>query len=457
MCYNSHEVSDESLLSFMILSELANIPIRFSWRVFRERSIQTLEKKTFSMLTLLVAALWLTAQAGAEAQKPRAAARAKGSASAAVQKSPGMTDEVGSVNGKKVTWSQLIDYMRITTPDAFSQAVAQAVGKQALPLFDPAQGKQTVTVTRDEVLAAMRKEPAPAIGSDLTLMLNDMALEQEAAKYNMRPTPQQVEARVEKLLEDLRKQGVIPQGVTNEKFLESQHVTRKVLRDNMRRRLITWGLIQKNLEKELGRPVAPEDFIQVRHILIRVPFRAGNKEEDRKKAEQETLEKATKIAADIKAGTKTFEAAAKESSQDFATKEKGGDMGAIIKGQMSKDFDEVAFKLRKDEISAPIKIGSAFEILQVTRTGAEIAQADRDASLEKYCSDQRRYSQYMNDLTTTKARIVNKLGGTAMAGRPRGGMRPPGPRIVTPGNSAPTPPVNAPPGAPPAAPGGEKK
>ena len=78
----------------------------------------------------------------------------------------------------------------------------------------------------------------------------------------------------------------------------------------------------------------------------------------------ETEEEAAKIAADIKAGTLTFEeAAAKYSS--CPSKDAGGNLGEFGRGQMVPEFEEAAFALEVGVVSDPVKTQFGYHIIRV--------------------------------------------------------------------------------------------
>lgn len=87
--------------------------------------------------------------------------------------------------------------------------------------------------------------------------------------------------------------------------------------------------------------------IQARHILV----------DDEKTANE--------IEAKLKKGEK-FEDLAKSSSKDTASAKNGGDLGWFGSGAMDPDFEKVAFALKKNEISAPVKTQFGYHIIQVT-------------------------------------------------------------------------------------------
>ncbi|MBO7761817.1 MAG: peptidylprolyl isomerase [Clostridia bacterium] len=82
----------------------------------------------------------------------------------------------------------------------------------------------------------------------------------------------------------------------------------------------------------------------------------------------ETEEEAAKIAADIKAGTLTFEeAAAKYSS--CPSKDAGGNLGEFGRGQMVPEFEEAAFALEVGVVSEPVKTQFGFHIIRTNAKG----------------------------------------------------------------------------------------
>ena len=52
-------------------------------------------------------------------------------------------------------------------------------------------------------------------------------------------------------------------------------------------------------------------------------------------------------------------------SDDTGTKDSGGDLGSITKGEMVAEFDTAAFSLAKGEISQPVKSVYGYHIIQV--------------------------------------------------------------------------------------------
>ncbi len=62
---------------------------------------------------------------------------------------------------------------------------------------------------------------------------------------------------------------------------------------------------------------------------------------------------------------KNFKEKAKKNSEDPLSKNKGGDLGEITQGSFSPEVEEKAFKMKKDEISAPFKTKLGYVILHL--------------------------------------------------------------------------------------------
>lgn len=393
----------------------------------------------YTLPALLAAALCSTAYLPAQAQ--RSAGPIKGAAAGKSSAS----DVVGSVNGQPLTWTETIHTLQVESPEALSSAVAQVLGSQvANQLFGP-NPKTQVTVTRAQALSELRAQPTQQISTFVTNLLHARAIHQEAVKQHVAPTDAQVQAHIGKLLQDARKQNIIPAGMTDAQFLASRNITQAFLMDRVRQDMETLALTGKSLEKTNGRPFGPDDFLQARHILIMTnnqpAFAApgkpdATKPEDKDKADKDALAKITQIRSDILAKKTTFDAAAKQDSQDPGSKEKGGDLGVFVRGSMVKEFDNVAFTLKPGEISQPVKTQYGYHIIEVEKLGKDIPAADRQEALERY--EQQQAPQVLGPFMNSQ-KIVNNLR-PAMPGMPgmmgmRPGMRPPNmrPNIPPPG------------------------
>jgi parvulin-like peptidyl-prolyl isomerase len=82
---------------------------------------------------------------------------------------------------------------------------------------------------------------------------------------------------------------------------------------------------------------------------------------------------ATQAEADrirAEATPENFAQLARENSIDTTTKDNGGDLGALVKGQFVPEFDKAAFALKDGEISQPVKTQFGWHIITVDTTPA---------------------------------------------------------------------------------------
>ncbi len=94
------------------------------------------------------------------------------------------------------------------------------------------------------------------------------------------------------------------------------------------------------------------------HILIRV---SSSDDDEKKKA---AAEKAEKIYQELTAGG-DFADAAKKYSDDKLSRDSGGSLGSISRGDMPKAFEDALFSLKEGEISRPVKTAQGYEIIRV--------------------------------------------------------------------------------------------
>ncbi len=113
---------------------------------------------------------------------------------------------------------------------------------------------------------------------------------------------------------------------------------RKIFRDELYRQKLI-----EELEKQIP---TEEEQVWVRHILV---------------PDKET---ADKVLLELQEGTDWFTLAQKY-SQDAFTKDRGGDLGWIARGDTVPEFEEIAFLLEVGEVSGPVQTQFGWHIIQV--------------------------------------------------------------------------------------------
>lgn len=152
-----------------------------------------------------------------------------------------------------------------------------------------------------------------------------------------------------------------------QKYLSERGLTEKEIKDNIGKNIILENFVKSQSEKVKVTDNEIKEFynenkvqfkekeqVRASHIIILT------NDKDEKKAE-ETI---NKIYNEIKGGL-DFAEAAKKYSEDGSAQQ-GGDLGYFGRGKMVQEFEEVAFKMNKNEISKPFKSRFGYHILKVT-------------------------------------------------------------------------------------------
>ena len=99
----------------------------------------------------------------------------------------------------------------------------------------------------------------------------------------------------------------------------------------------------------------------------------------------------------------SFEDAAKAHSK-CPSKEKGGNLGSFPKGQMVPEYEAVAFSMKKDEISDPVKTQFGYHIIRLNEkqesAEAKFEDVKEQASKDLLATKQR--EEYLNKVNTMR-------------------------------------------------------
>ena len=336
---------------------------------------------------------------------------------------------MGICNAHKVTWGQLVTRINQDSPATIQQSVSSIVASKAEEAFYGPTPKETFTITKAAAIRELREHPNAAISQQLELMLTQLAVDDEATKENVQPTQKEVDDKVAALLKGLRENNTIPKGTTDAQFLASHHVTMDKLKANFRPQVQILNLIHKDVVKQLGHAVGPDDMLQASHLLVKVDDLQPNATaEEKKKADAKALARAREIEAEIKTGKKTFPEDAKEVSDDAMSKDKGGDLGIFIRGTLpyGKDFDTAAFAARVDQVTDPVKSDQGYHIILVTKLGKDIPVVERTAFVDKY--ENGLIQPFLQRVVEKDNKVENRLTKLVPQQMGPGGFAPPGAR-----------------------------
>jgi parvulin-like peptidyl-prolyl isomerase len=140
-----------------------------------------------------------------------------------------------------------------------------------------------------------------------------------------------------------------------------------------------------------NRTALQQDRIHARHILVRTEVQAQQ------------------VSAALQ--KETFEAAVKKYSIDYLTKDKGGDLGWVSRGEISPEFEQGIASLKPQQISRPIKGPYGYHIVQVLekKSAAESSLPDYQENIRSMIRAQKWQDQrdaWLQDLKANATILI---------------------------------------------------
>jgi len=207
-----------------------------------------------------------------------------------------------------------------------------------------------------------------------------LLVQQAERDTTIKVSDQEVQDQVEQTVQNVRKQFTAVtefQAQLRAAGFQSEEEWRRWLADNQRRSILQQRLIELLRQKGKLRPIPPTE-VQMREfwqqnsaqqpkrpasisfrqiVIVSQPDSVG-------KARARQLAESLVVA--LRHGA-NFADVAKKFSADTASREQGGDLGWFRRGQMVKEFEDVAFRLRPGEISPPVESPFGYHIIRVER------------------------------------------------------------------------------------------
>jgi parvulin-like peptidyl-prolyl isomerase len=328
------------------------------------------------------------------------------------------SETAATVNGETITVSQILDRVkpRAAALDAQAQfyqaqGLAQAAAQVTLQrsnlpdqvldnmieekLVAAELSKRGLSISDDEVDAGIRKDIAEqdAMSNPPTPTPTVEASPSPAAGASPSPTftptagPTPTSTAVPTLSTDRFDSAY-------QSFLQKAGLTDAAYRD-LKRSEIARDKLRENIANDIPRT---DEMVHVRHITV---------------DNQDSLQQVQQKLGD---GV-PFDQVAKDFSTDTATRDKGGDLGWIPRGQQSAAFDAAAFSQQIGEIGQPVQAPSGNEIIQVLERDAahplspEQIEGKSSQGYQVWYSGVRGGENVKNDLSPEeRAWILRQLG-----------------------------------------------
>ncbi|MCG8605342.1 peptidylprolyl isomerase [bacterium] len=185
---------------------------------------------------------------------------------------------------------------------------------------------------------------------------------------------QQVDALLEQQINQIVQQAGTEQKVEEFFGMNIRQIRRDFRKDVEERLLVDTITNRKKQETRISRREVEEFYeanrdslpdlkesVNISHILVKV--------EANEAAEKAAMDKAKEVLDRLKKG-EDFEVLARQYSEG-PTASRGGDLGMVKRGDLVKEFEEVAFQLEPGEISDLVKTQFGFHIIQLVQRAGE--------------------------------------------------------------------------------------
>ncbi len=213
-------------------------------------------------------------------------------------------------------------------------------------------------------LYAQDKDPVLAKVSGVDIHQSDLAVaEAEAGQI----PPMSADAKKDYLVQFMADVILVSKAAEAKKVGDTADFKRKM--EFERRKLLMSDLMQSvgkaaltdeamhKVYEDAIKQLGSAQEVHARHILIRAPA-------DDEKTSNAAKAKIEAVIVRLNNG-EDFTKIAKEVTEDPSGKANGGDLGYFTKDQMVPEFSEIAFKLDKGQISAPVKTQFGWHVIRV--------------------------------------------------------------------------------------------
>lgn len=265
----------------------------------------------------------------------------------------------------------------LAAPASASESIAAIVNKEVIL-------ESEVDEAMQQAMTQYRVDPGDSAGvaqlrkSVLQQLVDEQVILAEAAKQGITVTKAEVDQGVDQQMQQVKSrfptQQDFEKALAQEKFTEAS--LRKKYEPDVRKQLIVMRLVGREVQnKTTVSDTEVRAFFQShRDSLGRNPERLKLASILIAYEADSTQVKRARVRADSLRNVilkgKTFGEVAAAASDD-PSGQRGGDLGTFERGMMVPEFEQVAFSLKPDELSAPFRTRFGWHIVQVLKHNAK--------------------------------------------------------------------------------------
>jgi peptidyl-prolyl cis-trans isomerase SurA len=274
--------------------------------------------------------------------------------------------------------------------DSFAQTRKAATGQEAIAVIVNQDAITRSDIEGRMLLIALSTgmKPSPELAQRLRPQITDMLIEeaiknQEAKRLNIKVAPEEIEAG----FAQIAAQNNIPPEEFK-KMVASSGIPLSTMRDQIEAQL-AWGkVVQRqvrpkidvsdaDIDAELAQLQKSIGLNQYRVAQIFLPLEGA-------KSEAQLQQFAGQLVSELRKQPEAFPKVAQQFSQS-ASAQQGGDMGWLTQGQIPEELEQALSQLTINQISDPLKIQNAYQILLLKekRQVDQTALPSREQILEK--------------------------------------------------------------------------
>src|ERR1700719_1339160 len=251
-----------------------------------------------------------------------------------------------------------------------AEEIVARVNNDIISLTDYAKAEEALRHDVREECQACAPERVEAMYKDKQKDLLRDLIDQQLLIQRGKDEGISVEAEVIKQLDEVRKQNNLASLDDLEKAVESEGLSWEDYKSQFRNRLLT----QEVIHREMGNRIVighdevkqyydahQKDFVKPEQVELAEIFLDTK---DKTPQEIETIEQKANDYRNRVIKGEEFSEIAKRYSEG-STKDKGGVLGTFERGQLSKQLEDIVFKMDKGQITEVIQTKTGFEILKV--------------------------------------------------------------------------------------------